>query len=149
MFSTKLMLEFHPIFYFHAGNIYQNPLIFAGKKYALSIKYTGILIFNRWTPGLSFLVEVARHIQSTQNIKLVIIWQCITQNVSQLVLHSILMQEIEIFYGSPVMFVVPCLLLVLSFLFLFVLFCSFFSYPIKLHITFNFVFYIRLLLIIQ
>ena len=63
MFSTKLMLEFDPLFYFHARNIYQNPLIFAGKKYTFSVKYGGILIFNCWTPWiqLPFLLFLVLH----------------------------------------------------------------------------------------
>ena len=44
------MLEFHSLFYFHGGNIYQNPLIFARKKYTFSVKYTGILTFSRLAP---------------------------------------------------------------------------------------------------
>ena len=56
--------------------------------------------------GLSFLMEVARHVQSTQNRKLVILLHYIKKKVSQLLLCSIVMQNIQIFYGGPVMFVV-------------------------------------------
>ena len=58
--------------------------------------------------ALLFLMEVARHIQSIQNRKLVIFLQYIKEKVSQLLLCSIVMQNIEIFYGGPVMFVVTC-----------------------------------------
>ena len=50
---------------------------------------------------LSFLVEAPRHIQSTQNRKLVMFLQYLKKKVSQLC--SIVMQNIQIFYGGPVM----------------------------------------------
>ena len=53
---------------------------------------------------LSFSAEVARHIQSTQNRKLVMFLQYREKKVSQLLLCSIMMQNIQIFYGGPVMF---------------------------------------------
>ena len=48
---------------------------------------------------------MARHVQSTHNRNLAIFWQYIKKNVSQL-LH------LQIFYDSPVMFVVTCFLVV-------------------------------------
>ena len=57
---------------------------------------------------LSFSAEVARHIQSTQNRKLVMFLQYREKKVSQLLLCSIMMQNIQIFYGGPVMFSVTC-----------------------------------------
>ena len=51
-------------------------------------------------------MEVARHVQSTQNMKLVIFLQCIEKNLLQLLLCFIIMQKIDIFYGGPVMFLV-------------------------------------------
>ena len=54
--------------------------------------------------GLLFLMEVARYVQSTQNRKLVIF----LQRVLRLLLCSIVIQNIQIFYGCPVMFVVTC-----------------------------------------
>ena len=56
--------------------------------------------------GLLFLMEVARYVQSTQNRKLVIF----LQGVLQLLLCSIVIQNIQIFYGGPAMFVVTCFL---------------------------------------
>ena len=56
--------------------------------------------------GLFFLMEVARYVQSTQNRKLVIF----LQRVLQLLLCSIVMQNIQIFYGGPAMFIVTCFL---------------------------------------
>ena len=56
---------------------------------------------------LSFLMEVARHVQNTQNRKLVIFLQYIRKNVAT-ALCSIVMQNIQIFYRGPVMFVVTC-----------------------------------------
>ena len=46
------------------------------------------------------------HLQSTQNSKLVIF----LQRVLQLLLCSIVMQNIQIFYGGPAMFIVTCFL---------------------------------------
>ena len=47
----------------------------------------------------SFFMEVARHVQSTQNKRLVIFLQYITKKVSQLLLCSIVMQNIQNFRG--------------------------------------------------
>ena len=58
--------------------------------------------------ALSILMEVIRHAQSIQHRKLVIFLQYINQKVSELFFCSIVMQNIRIFYGGPVMFVVTC-----------------------------------------
>ena len=58
--------------------------------------------------GLFFLMESARHGQSTQNRKLVIFLQYVKKKLLQLLLCFIVMQNIQIFYGGPVMFVVTC-----------------------------------------
>ena len=55
--------------------------------------------------ALSFLIKVVRHVQGTQKRKLVIFLLYIKKKVSQLLLCSILMQIIQIFYGGQVMFV--------------------------------------------
>ena len=55
---------------------------------------------------LLFLIKVARYVQSTQNRMLVIF----LQRVLQLLLCSIVMQNIQIFYGGPAMFIVTCFL---------------------------------------
>ena len=60
--------------------------------------------------GLLFLIEVARCVQSTQNRKLVIFLQYVKKKMLQLFLCSTLMQNIQIFYLGPVMFVVTCFL---------------------------------------
>ena len=57
---------------------------------------------------LSFLMEVARHVQNNQNRKLVIFLQYFRKNIAT-ALRSIVMQNIQIFYRDPVMFVVTCL----------------------------------------
>ena len=57
---------------------------------------------------LLFLMDVARHVQSTQNRNLVIFLQYINKKVLQLLLCSIVMQNIEVFYRSPIMFLVTC-----------------------------------------
>ena len=51
-------------------------------------------------------MEVVRHVQSTQNRKLVIFFQYINKKLLQLLFFSIVMQNIRIFYGGTVMFVV-------------------------------------------
>ena len=58
--------------------------------------------------ALSFLMEVATHAQSTQDRKLVKLLQYIKKKVMQLLLCSIVMQSIQIFYVVPFMFAVFC-----------------------------------------
>ena len=50
-------------------------------------------------------MEAARYVQSTKNKKLVIFLWYIKKRVSQLLFCSIVMQNIQIFYGGPVMFI--------------------------------------------
>ena len=52
-------------------------------------------------------MEVARHVQSTKNRKLVIFLQS-KEKILQLSLCFIVMQSIQIFYGGSVMFLVSC-----------------------------------------
>ena len=56
--------------------------------------------------ALSFLMEVVRHVKSTQNQnrKLVIFLQYLKKILSQLLLCSTVMQNIQIFHGCPIMF---------------------------------------------
>ena len=61
--------------------------------------------------ALSFLMEVARHIESTQNRKLVIFLQYDKKKVPQVLLYSLMMLSIQILDGGSFMFVVTCLLL--------------------------------------
>ena len=56
---------------------------------------------------LSFLMEVARHVQNTQNRNLVKFLQYIRKKVAT-ALCPIVMQNIQIFYSGPSMFVVTC-----------------------------------------
>ena len=58
--------------------------------------------------ALPFLMEVARHAQTTQNRKLIIFLQYIKKKILKLFLCSIVMQNIQIFYKGPVMRVVTC-----------------------------------------
>ena len=51
-------------------------------------------------------MEVARHVQSTLNKKLVKFLQYIEKKVLQLLLCFIVMQNIQILYRVPVMFIV-------------------------------------------
>ena len=85
-------------------------------KFAISLQYLKKEVRNRvhflhadkhqsfYKFTLSFSAEVARHIQSIQNRKLVMFLQYREKKVSQLLLCSIMMQNIQIFYGGPVMF---------------------------------------------
>ena len=50
--------------------------------------------------ALLILMEVARHVQCAQNKKLLIYLQYLKKKVPQLLLCSIVMQNIEIFYGD-------------------------------------------------
>ena len=65
---------------------------------------------NFYKLALLLLMELARHVQSTQNRKLVIFLQYIKKRVLQLALCSIVMQDIQSFYGIPVIIVVACFL---------------------------------------
>ena len=56
--------------------------------------------------ALYFLMKVTKHVKSTQNRKLVIFLQYVKKKVLQLLLCSIVMQKIQIFYGSSVTFVI-------------------------------------------
>ena len=53
-------------------------------------------------------MEVARHVQISQNRKMVIFLQYIKKSVKT-AFFSTVMQNIQIFHGGPVMFVVACL----------------------------------------
>ena len=55
----------------------------------------------------SFLMEVVRHVQNTQNRNVVIFLQHIRKSVAT-ALCSIVMQNIQTFYRGSVMFVVTC-----------------------------------------
>ena len=89
-------------------------------KFAISLQYLKKEVRNRvhflhadkhqsfYKFTLSFSAEVARHIQSIQNRKLVMFLQYREKKVPQLLLCSIMMQNIQIFYGGPVMFSVTC-----------------------------------------
>ena len=83
----------------------------SNKQFAISFQYlkkevmNGVVFLHADKPQpfckfrLLFSVKVARHIQSTQNRKLVMFLQYLKKNVLQLLLCSIVMQNIQIFYG--------------------------------------------------
>ena len=58
--------------------------------------------------ALSLLKEATRHVQITQNRKLVTFLQYIKKKLLQLLLCSTVMQNIQKFNLGPVMFVVTC-----------------------------------------
>ena len=78
------------------------------KKLGMESIFCMQISWHLYKLALSVLIEVARHVQSTQNRKLVIFLQYIKKKVSQLHMISIVMQNIQIFYGGPVMFVATC-----------------------------------------
>ena len=55
---------------------------------------------------LHFFVEGAGHVQSTQNRKFVIFLQDVKKKVLQVLLCSVVMQNIQIFYKGSFMFIV-------------------------------------------
>ena len=63
---------------------------------------------NFYKLALSFLMKVARNVQSTQNRKLVNVLQYVKKKVLQMLLCSIVMQNIQILYEVPAIFVVIC-----------------------------------------
>ena len=99
-------------YHYHVFSNYSN-------KFAISLQYIKKEIRNAnrfWHADkhqsfykflLSFLMEVARHVQNTENRKLVMFLQYIRKNVAT-ALFSIVMQNIQIFYRGSVMFFVTC-----------------------------------------
>ena len=85
-------------------------------KFAISLQYfkrevrDGVHFLHADTSklALSFLMEVARHVQSTQNRKLLIFSGYLKKKVLHMLLCSIVIENIQILYGGPVMFVVTC-----------------------------------------
>ena len=89
-------------------------------KFAISLQYLKKEVRDRvhflhadknqsfYKLALLCLVEVARHVQSTQNRKLVIFLQYLQKKLLQLLLSSIVMQTIQIFYWGSNIFVVTC-----------------------------------------
>ena len=91
-------------------------------KFPISLQYLNKEVRNRdyflhadkhqnfYKLGLLFLMEVTRYVWSTKNKKLLIFFQYIKKRVSQLLLCSIVIQNIQIFYRGPVMYIVTCFL---------------------------------------
>ena len=89
-------------------------------KFAISLQYLKREVRDRvhflhadkhqsfYKLALSLLMEVARDVQSTQNRKLLIFLQYLKKKVSHMLLCSIVMENIQIFFGGSVMFVVTC-----------------------------------------
>ena len=85
------------------------PSILKSSKFTISLQYlkkevkNGVYFLhvdkhqNFCKLALSSLTEVARHVQGTQNRKLVIFFQCIEKKVSQLLLCSTVMQTVQNF----------------------------------------------------
>ena len=79
-------------------------------KKKLGMEFIFCMQINIYKLGLLFLMEVARYVQSTKNRKLAIFLQYIKKIVSQLLLCSIVMRNIQIFCGGQIMFLVTCFL---------------------------------------
>ena len=89
-------------------------------KFAISLQYLKKEVWNGvhflhadkhqnfYKLALSFLIEATRHVRSTQNRMLVIFLQYIKKKVLQLLLCSIVMQNIQILYRVPARFAVTC-----------------------------------------
>ena len=58
--------------------------------------------------ALSFLMELATHVWSKKNRKLVIYLQYLKKKMAQLLLCSITIENIQIFYRDPIIFVATC-----------------------------------------
>ena len=67
----------------------------------MNIKVSAVFKFSNLKVSASF-----RHVQITQNRMLVMFLQNLQKKLSQLLLCSIVIQNIQIFYGGPVVFVV-------------------------------------------
>ena len=78
------------------------------KKLGIEFIFCMQININFYKLALLFLMEVARHVQSTQNRKLVKFLQYIKKNVLQRLLCSIVMQNIQLLYGVSVMFIATC-----------------------------------------
>ena len=96
-------------------------LKFISTPWASKVSYNvDIMIINghdqaSYTLVLCFLMEVTRHVQNTQNKKLVIFFD-ILRKFAETALCSIVMQSIQIFYGGPVMSVVTYILKGISYI---------------------------------
>ena len=86
-------------------------------KFAISLQYLkkevtdGVYFLHAdkqsfYKLALWFWKEVARHVQSIQNRNLLIFLQHVKKTVLKLLLCSIVMENIQIFYEGPVMYFV-------------------------------------------
>ena len=109
--SCKMILSLLIAVTKHSQNTQSNKFAislqyFKKRSFGWSSFFACIQIF--YNLAWSNLMEVVRHVQSTQNRKLVIFLQYKRKKVSELLLCSTAMQNIQIFYRGPVMFVVIC-----------------------------------------
>ena len=105
--STLWASQFPARWYYYYW--WTEPSILKSSKFTISLQYlkkevkNGVYFLhvdkhqNFCKLALSSLTEVARHVQGTQNRKLVIFFQCIEKKVSQLLLCSIVMQTVQNF----------------------------------------------------
>ena len=119
-FKTLDIKDFYKVTLSLLMGMIQHSQSAQSNNFAISLQYlkkevrNGVLFLhadkhqNFYKLALSFLMEVARHIQSTQIRKPINFFQYIKKKVLQLLLCSILMQNNQIIYRVPVMFVVAC-----------------------------------------
>ena len=70
-----------------------------GKKFIFASRYT-----SKFLKAGIILMELTRNVPSSQNRKLVICLQYLKKKVLQLLFCSILMQNVQMFWGNPIMF---------------------------------------------
>ena len=105
--STLWASQFPARWYYYYW--WTEPSILKSRKFTISLQYlkeevkNGVYFLHVdkhqkfCKLALSSLTEVARHVQCTQNRKLVIFFQCIEKKVSQLLLCSIVMETVQNF----------------------------------------------------
>ena len=122
MISTLWASKFHTRWYYHYWwawlsilqllkvTSFQYPFNTSKKKYreGWSSFFTSIWTSKFLQVGIIVLMEVTRNVQSAQNTNLVIFFQYPKRNMLQLLFCSVVMQNIQIFYGCLVIFIVTC-----------------------------------------
>ena len=109
-FSYKVILLLLMSMMKHSHNTQRNKFanLCNTSKKKLGMEFIFCMQINIKVSKVSFLMETARHVQSILNRKLVILLQYIKKKVLQLLLRYIVMQNIQMLYGGPVIFVITC-----------------------------------------
>ena len=97
----------------HSGSTQSNKIVISFKYLKKGVR-NGVHFLNAdkhqsfYKLALLFWMKGTRHVEGIQNRELVILLQYIKKKVLPLLLSSIVMQNIHIFYGGLIMFVVSC-----------------------------------------